>query len=672
MLNHIELTKQQTKMIATKTMKFASGTAGYLIKLPFTIVLLCFLTTLPGKVISQTVPNDAASPDLTKLSIEELMNIEVISVTKSPEKLSEVASAIQVITQADILRSGAKTLPEALRLASNLQVAQVNSSQWAISARGFNNVLANKLLIMIDGRSIYTPLYAGVFWDIQNLILEDIDRIEVVSGPGGALWGANAVNGVINIITKNTKDTQGLFAEGAFGSNLPGLGSLRYGGQINNNFSYKVYGTGFNMGSTLDSNDLKAKDDWFILQGGFQFDWQTSEKDQLVLAQNIYKGKPNPDASGSPVIASGENTSLRWTHELSPKASFQILGYYDRTWRDFNNNFTEELKTYNLDWYNRYELGKRHKLSYGLNFRMMDHKVTNLELFKFVPEHKKLYLYSIFLQDEILLIKEKLRIIIGGKVEHNSFTGFEYQPNTRLTFTPTKQQTIWAAVSRAVRTPARIDREFQLDLVPGLSFISPNDKFLSETMLAYELGWRMQPHENLSISLAAFHNIYNNIRSAEPGPPPYNIPITFANGVKGKTYGIELSANQQLASWWKLRGGYTFIKKELSVKPGSNDLNKASAESNDPTNQLLIQSTIDLPKNINLGTVIRYVDKLPAPYVSAYTALDLQLGWKLNKEIELNIVGQNLLDKSHTEFIPSSPSPRRIERSIYAKIIWRH
>lgn len=608
---------------------------------------------------------------LKQLSLEELMDIKVTSVSKRPEKLTEVASAIQVITQKDIRNSGAKTLAEALRLAPNLQVAQVNSSQWAISARGFNNVLANKLLVLIDGRTVYTPMYAGVFWDVQNVLLEDVDRIEVISGPGGTLWGANAVNGVINIITKNSKDTKGLFVEGAIGSSLPGLGSLRYGGQLTKELTYRVYGTGFKMGSAIDTNDLKAKDQWSMIQGGVQLDWEASDNDKLSIQQNIYSNKPNPDAGNSPIIARGDNITARWEHKISGRSDFRLQAYYDHTWRDFRNEFTEDLKTYDIDWQHRYQLGRRHTLTYGLNFRLMDHKVTNLELFAFLPEQKRLYLYSIFLQDELRLIKDRLRLTVGAKVEHNSYTGFEYQPNARLTWTPTENQTVWGAVSRAVRTPARIDRGFFLYIAPDVPLISGSDNFISEKMVAYELGWRLQPLENISISLASFYNVYGNIRSAEPGPPPFFIPITFGNGVEGNTYGIELSATHQLTDWWNLRGGYTFLKKELSVKPGSSDLNQGTAESNDPVHQFLVQSIVNIPGRIELGTVLRYVDKLPAPYVKAYMGLDARIGWKLSEAIELSVVGQNLLDKNHYEFIPSSPSPRQVERSIYGKIICR-
>lgn len=634
-------------------------------------LLLWTIISLPGKGFSQTPIPPSPYNDLKRLSMEELMNIEVTSVSKKPEKLSEVASAIQVITSDNIRNSGAKTIAEALRLASNLQVAQVNSSQWAISARGFNNVLANKLLVLIDGRTVYTPLYAGVFWDVQNTLLEDIDRIEVISGPGGTLWGANAVNGVINIITKNTKDTRGLFVEGATGSNLPGSGSLRYGGKLSDDVSYKVYGTGFKMSSTLDSNGLNAKDQWSMIQGGLQLDWEVSGKDGLSLRQNSYSGRPNPDGNDSKIIARGSNIAVQWTHQTSEKFDFQLQAYYDHTWRDFRNDFTENLKTYDLDWHARNKLGQRHVVSYGVDFRILDHKVTNLPLFKFLPERKRLYLYSGFVQDEIMLVSDRLQFTVGAKIEHNSYTGFEYQPNGRLTWTPGKHQTVWAAVSRAVRTPARIDRDFFLNITPTIPLISGSDSFVSENMLAYELGWRVQPSANTSISVATFYNDYDNIRSTEPGPPPLNLPLTFANGVEGKTYGIELSATHQVSDWWNLRGGYTFLNKEMAVKSSSKDLNGGTAESNDPQNQFVIQSAMDLPGRLELGTVMRYVDELPKPHVPDYFGLDMRVGWHLNNALELNLVGQNLLDKRHIEFIPSSPSLRQLERSIYGKIIWR-
>ena len=635
------------------------------------VLFILFFLSGPLLLSAQKNANrDVAS--LLKLSLEDLMNIQVTSVSKNMENLEQTASAIQVITQADIRNSGAKTLPEALRLASNLQVAQVNSSQWAISARGFNNVLANKLLVLIDGRAVYTPMYAGVFWDVQNVLLEDVDRIEVISGPGGTLWGANAVNGVINVITKNSKYTKGLFAEAGAGSNFLGFASLRYGGQLNNKITYRVFGTGFKLGNTLLTNGSKANDEWTMGKAGFRMDWDASEKDLVTFQGNLYRGRPNPDAADTAVTATGDNLMLRWTHTSSERSDFQLQLYYDHTWRKFGNPFSEDLKTYDIDWQHRIKFGNRHEVTYGTNFRMMDHNVNDLPLFGFFPARKTLYLYSGFLQDKILLIKDRLHFTIGGKIEYNSYTEFECQPNGRLSYTPTEKQTIWAAVSQAVRTPSRIDRDFAAYLAPGVAFIQGNKNFVSETLTAYELGWRLQPHKTLSISLSSFYNIYDNIRSAEPGTtPPLNTPITFGNGVQGETYGIELAFMNQLTSWWSLKGGYTFLKKHLWLKADSKDANDATAESDDPQHQLVIQSNIKLPARFELGTVIRYVDKLPEPYVPSYFGLDMRIGWMLSKTIELNLVAQNLLDNHHPEFIPASPSPREIERSIYGKISFR-
>jgi iron complex outermembrane receptor protein len=634
------------------------------------MLFILFFLSAPSLLCAQknTTP-DVAS--LLKLSLEDLMNIQVTSVSKSIENLEDAASAIQVITEADIHNSGAKTLPEALRLASNLQVAQVNSSQWAISARGFNNVLANKLLVLINGRAVYTPMYAGVFWDVQNVVLEDVDRIEVISGPGGTLWGANAVNGVINVIMKSSKDTKGLLAEAGAGTNLSGFASLRYGGQLCKKITYRVFGTGFQLGNTLLTTGSKANDNWTMGKAGFRMDWDATAKDFVTFQGNIYDGRPNPDGADTAITATGDNLMFRWTHASSKRSDFQLQLYYDHTWRKFGNPFNEDLKTYDIDWQHRNKLGNRHEVTYGANFRTMDHNVNDLPLFGFFPARKTLYLYSGFLQDRITLIKDRLHFTIGGKIEHNSYTDFECQPNGRLSFTPTKKHTIWSAVSQAVRTPARIDRDFAAFLAPGLALIKGDSNFVSERLTAYELGWRTQPLKTLSLSLASFYNVYDNIRSAEPGPEPLNIPITFGNGVRGESYGVELSVTNQLTNWWSLKGGYTFLKKHLWLKAGSKDANHATAESDDPQHQLVIQSNIKLPARFELGTVVRYVDKLPEPYVPSYLGLDVRIGWMLSKTIELNLVAQNLLDNHHPEFIPASPSAREIERSIYGKATFR-
>jgi iron complex outermembrane receptor protein len=606
---------------------------------------------------------------LKRLSLEQLMDIEVTSVSRRAEKLSTTASAIQIITAEDIRSSGASSIPEALRLAPNLQVAQVNSSQWAVSARGFNNVLANKLLVMIDGRTVYTPLYAGVSWDVQNLPLEAVDRIEVISGPGGTLWGANAVNGVINIITKSAKETQGLSLEGGAGTELQGFGGARYGGRSASGLAYRVYGQGFGLGSTALSSGADAKDSWWMGQGGFRMDWNASKADGLTLQGDYYESRPDPDG-GVRVVARGGNAVGRWTRVLSDGSDFQLQVYYDRGYRDFGQGFTEDLSTYDVDWQHRFQLGRHQEVIWGLGARLMDHQTENLAAFAFLPAHKLLHLYSGFVQDEIALVDQRLRLTLGSKFEHNGYTGFEVQPSARLAWAPTARHTVWAAVSRAVRTPARLDRDFFLYAAPSVPFIIGSD-LQSEELLATELGWRLQAHARVSLSLSTFYNDYDNVRTAEPGPPPAGLPITLANGLRGHTYGAEMAAVYQVSDHWRLRGGYTFLKKELSLKPGSNDLNGGSAESNDPQHQFLIQSSADLPGRIELGSVLRYVGALPKPQVPSYADLDLRLAWKPMGRLELAVVGQNLLHGEHVEFIPSSPSPRRVERGVYGKITWR-
>jgi iron complex outermembrane receptor protein len=650
-------------------------------KIPLlTWLLLCFLLLNNNSQAQDTI----VSPlDLKKLSLEDLMNIEVTSVSKRPEKLGEVSSAIQVITGEDIHRAGVKTVPEALKLAANIQIGQANSTQWAISTRGFNsnNVLANKLLVLVDGRTVYTPMYAGVFWDVQNLVLEDIDRIEVISGPGGTLWGANAVNGVINIITKNSADTQGLFAEAAYGNFMPGMASLRYGGKINDKISYRAYATGYRMGPTLDTNGVSTKDEWAMGQGGVRVDWNASEKDKVMLQANGYYNDLhlNPKADTSALNASGENALARWNHSfLQDKAHFQLQVYFDHTWRDYGKvygeKFTEDVKTYDIDWQNRYQLGSRHTLTYGMGYRLMDHRMHNSSYWGFFPLDKTLNLYNTFVQYEVMPVKDKLRLTIGTKVEHNTYTGFQYQPNVRLAWMVTKQQTLWAAASRAVRNPARIDRDFGIYTNafgnPHFPVFTGTDTFRSETVMAYEAGWRFNVSKKLSASLSGFYNVYDNLRSVQPGPAAtFGFPLLIENGVKGETYGAELSFNSQLTSWLSLRGGYTFLWKHLWAKQGHQDVNKATSESNDPQNQALLQATVDLPFHLQFCTVARYVDSLVNPKLAPYCGLDARVAWKFKNLLELSVTGQGLLYDRRTEFITDKP-PRSIPRGFYGKIIF--
>src|SRR5713226_9727952 len=463
---------------------------------------------------------------LKRLSLDQLMNIEVMSVSRRPEHLFETPSAIQVITQDDIRRSGATSLPEALRLASNLEVAQVDSRQWAISARGFNSTTANKLLVLIDGRTVYTPLYSGVFWDVQDVPLWDIDRIEVISGPGATLWGANAVNGVINITTKGAPDAQGLVVSGGGGTQLRGFGGARYGGAVGSNVHYRVYGKASSRDPTVFPSGQSTRDNWHTWQGGFRVDGNASEVNQLVLQGDLYGGEFAQPSAGH-IGVNGGNLVGRWSHAFSATSEARLQLYYDRTDRNIPSTFAENLDTYDVDFQHRAVLARRHDVVWGLGYRLINDHVGNSVVLAFLPPHVRRKWFTAFVQDEIALMPDRLHLTVGAKVERNDYTGYEVQPSGRVSWTPAGGGALWAAVSRAVRAPSRIDREL---FAPGQPpyFIQGGPNFRSEELLAYELGYRAQALDRLGVSLATFYHRYDHLRSIEMVNPPAPFPITLA------------------------------------------------------------------------------------------------------------------------------------------------
>lgn len=598
--------------------------------------------------------------------MEELLEIEVTSISMRPEKLTEVASAVQVITGEDIHRSGVTRLPEALRLVSNLQIAQANSHDWAITARGFNGlpsaggILANKLLVMIDGRSVYNPLFGGVYWDAQYASLTDIDRIEVVSGPGGTLWGANAVNGVINVVTKSAKETQGVHLAAAAGSFLRDFAEARYGFQANQKLFGRVYVRHFDQRSTANESGEDIKDDWTTAFGGFRMDYYPSEANTLTLQGDFYSGVENKDSLTSHATIDGQNVLARFTHLFSDASDLRVQAYFDRTWRITPNSaskFFYELYTYDLDLQYRFPVGSQHSLLFGGSYRFRkDYTATT-----FVPLSRDMPLYSGFVQDEITIAPNLLKLTLGSKFLHNVFSGFEVQPCARLAWTLNDRHTLWTSVSRAVRTPSRFDSDV----------IVSDVEFDSEKVIAYELGYRVRPVEQLSLSLATFFNHYSDLRSLDTNlnPPP---TIIFANSQRAESWGLELSGSFQATAWWRLRGGYTYFDKTIwatsaQVLPISEEF-----EGVDPRNIAMLQSIMDLPKNFQLDLIGRYADSLPSipitqpvPAVPAYVTFDLRVAW-IYKSFEISIVGQNLLEGEHTEVGVS-----KIPRSIYGKIVWQ-
>lgn len=600
---------------------------------------------------------------LKKMSMEELMDLEVTSVSRRPEKLSEAASAIQVITGEQIRRSGASSLPEALRLAGNLEVAQVDSRQWAISARGFNNTTANKMLVMIDGRTVYTPLYAGVFWDVQDTLLEDIDRIEVISGPGATLWGANAVNGVINITTKSARDTQGVFLEGGGGTELRGFGGFRYGDQLATNMHFRVYGKYFDRDSTVLPSGRDATNDWHMGQGGFRLDWEPASVNLLTLQGDIYGGEIAMPGTNGQMTASGGNVLGRWTHTISDESDFHLQMYYDRTHRSIPDSFGEDLDTYDVDFQHRFPIGERHAVVWGLGYRLTEDHVRNSASLAFLPARLEQHLFSGFVQDEIVLVKDRLNLTIGTKLEHNHYTDFEVEPSARLTWLITPRQTLWAAVSRAIRAPSRIDRDFYVPGAPPFA-LAGGTNFNSERLIAYELGYRIKPVEKLSLALAGYYNFYDELRSVDTISPGQ---FVLGNNFKGEVWGVELTANWHATDWWRLQAGYNYIHKNLW--PTSPAALSSVREGNDPHHQFSAQSIMDLPAHFQFDVTARYVDSLPSPTVPSYFTVDVRVAWRF-KNLELSVVGQNLLDDRHPEF--GAPASRtEIERGVYGKVTCR-
>ncbi len=666
------------------------------------LLLLAAWLCTTGMTLGQSALESSAAPgrDLTELSLEELANLEVTSVSKKPEKLSQAAAAITVITQDDLRHSGVTSIAEALRLAPGLEVGQVDAHTWAISSRGFNDTFANKLLVLLDGRSVYTPLFSGVYWDVQDTLLEDIDRIEIIRGPGATLWGANAVNGVVNIITKSAKETQGGLVVAGGGTEELGFAGLRYGGKLSETAFYRVYTKYFTRDSSVQPNGDLADDRWQMGRSGFRVDWDASSRSTLTLQGDIYGGKLNqtytfptlapPDFSevvSKPVNLSGGNLLGRWRQEFSADADMTLQLYYDRT-RRAAGYFREERDTYDVDWQQHLAVGERQDWVGGAGYRLSADDLRGSFVTSFDPSHRATQLLNLFAQDDIELIKERVHLILGSKFEHNDYTGFEIQPAARLLWSPDQRNRFWGSVARAVRTPSRAESDIRLnnEVQPGtpptVYSVFGSEDFRSEDLLAFEAGYRVQAHDRLSLDLAAFYNIYNDLRTSEfqgiapdpslPGSPQV-ARLRLENKATAETYGTELTANWHVTESWRWRATYTFLQLQLHRKASSNDTSAEDDEGTSPHHQFSLQSSLDLPWHLQFDVTTRYVDRLSDLGVNGYVSLDLRLGWKPSRNVELSIVGQNLLDDRHPEFTPTIIPTQRTEvpRGVYGKILWR-
>lgn len=597
---------------------------------------------------------------LADLSFDELADIKVISVSKKAERIGSAPASIFVITNEDIRRSGATSLAEALRLAPNLQVAQINAQNYAISARGFNSSTANKLLVLIDGRIVYTPLYSGVFWDTQDVVLEDLDRIEVVSGPGSTLWGTNAVNGVINIITRSAKDTQGeLLAVGA-GSHRHGA-TLRHGGTLDNGTQYRVYGQYTDQNNTARAIGRQTRDAWHSERSGFRADW-AGEQEQLTLQGDAYNGTLDQTANQAKI--SGINLLSRWTHGLSDGASTSLLAYYDQTVRDFPGTYSETLDMLNVEFQHTLQPLDAHSVIWGASYRYALDRVGNSAALAFLPAQIDQKWASLFAQDEIAL-HEDLRLILGARLDRNDYTGVEVLPSARLAWQLSAEEMLWSAISRTVRAPSRLDRDLLISATP--SSLVPNSSFRSEVAQIYELGYRAQPTNALSYSLTAFHTQYDHLRTLERSGNDYIV----GNEMAGISSGLEAWGAWQATSVWRLSAGVTAQREKLRLKPGSTDPTGVSGAGNDPAYTWQLRSQLALSPHSDFDLMARRVSALPNPTVPGYTAVDARFALRLERDLELSLTAQNLFDRNHPEF-GSAVGRSQIPAGIFVKLLWRN
>ncbi|MEJ0061292.1 MAG: TonB-dependent receptor [Terricaulis sp.] len=608
----------------------------------------------------------AAAESLERLSIEELANLEIMSVSRRPEPVSEAPAAIFVITNEDIRRAGARSIPEALRLAPNLQVARGDSGSYAITARGFNHstLTANKLQVLIDGRSVYNPLYSGVFWDAQNVLLADIDRIEVISGPGGTLWGANAVNGVINIITRDASETSGTLVEAGAGTRNAQV-ALRHGGRLGADGAYRVYAMGFQRGPSDDAAGEEVSDQWDNGQAGFRADW-SGARDGFTLQGDIFAGEPEAiPGEVRPTTINGGNLLGRWTRRFADDSVLEMQAYYDRSRRTVSSGILSEIDTYAAEGQYAFTRSGRHSVVLGGGVRLNeDHFAPGPGTAFLSPPDRSLRLGQAFVQDTYSATSD-IDLTFGLKLEHNSYTGLEYMPNARAAWRLSDDALAWASVSRAVRTPARFDRDL---ITTGLLAGGPD--FVSETLTAYEIGYRAQPIPAANFSVSLYYNDYDDLRSVE-GQPPFVFPLVVSNQMSGETYGLEVWGDYALTDWWRLSAGANFLRKDLELDPGSHDVFGVQYAGNDPDYQYTARSLMNFSDDLELDLSVRAVDALPSPHVPAYTAFDARVGWRLTDEIELSFSGYNLFDDSHPEFRNSSTPLRQMPRSFFLTTRWR-
>jgi iron complex outermembrane recepter protein len=701
------LLKSEEGVVSKRSFPFAS----WIFTRRFALVLLATATLLARAGVSQSLPSPpspaqpAGSRDLATVSLEDLMNTRVTSVSKTEQKMSQAAAAIAVITQEDISRSGARNIPDLLRMVPGMDVSQINANSWAISARGFNQQFGDKLLVLIDGRAVYTPLLGGVNWDTQDVLLQDIDRIEVIRGPGATVWGANAVNGVINIVTKRAADTKGGLLSAGGGTERQADAAGQFGGAIHGNTDYRVFAKYLNRGSLPDFDGGSGDDGWHLVHAGIRADTSLSPKDSLTLEGDLYTGSEGATiihifSVDPPVVGnlntidrlSGGNILGRWNHTFSSRAGTSLQFYYDNYERTGPESI-EALKIADLDFNYHFGWGERQNIVWGVGYRHFADQDAGTIDQSFNPPNAELQLFTFFGEDTVALRPDRLYFTFGTKVENSYFTGYGLEPSVRLAWTPVDWATFWSSVSRSERSPTRRDAQLVAPLAvfpdpngsstPVEVILSGDPKFAPERVIAYEAGFRAQPNGRISVDVSAFFNQYDHLESLEPGteflqnsPAPARLvmPIKFGNLLYGTTEGGEVSANLKLTDRWTLSPGYAFLEMHLKPKAASQDQTSvAEIQGSSPQHQAQLRSHVDLSHGLAWDASAYFVGALPIQGVASYTRVDTQLRWKFAERAELSLVGQNLLQENHLESMDAITlvNSSFTKRNAYAEFTWR-
>jgi iron complex outermembrane recepter protein len=642
----------------------------------------------------------AQQQDLSQLTLEELTNIEVTTIGRKRQNVNRIPAAVYVITQEEIRRSGATNIPDLLRLVPGVEVAQIDNTNWAISIRGANSISSNKLLVLIDGRTVYYPTYSNVFWDVQDTLLDDVERIEVVRGPGASLWGANAVNGVINIITKKAEDTQGSLVSVGAGNYDQAFGAVRYGGLLGARGSYRIFSKFSLRDNVVHPATAPLAAQSRMLRGGFRTDSNLADDNRLTIQGDIYQGlAPQaiyrsvltrfPLVTDDNVTVAGGDLLLRWKHRLAGGSETTLQAYYDRS-RHPDILLTQFHEVIDFDFQHRLPL-ERHDILWGAGFRNIRQASVGSWELSLNPSGRYLRLFSGFVQDEITVLPRRVILTAGAKLEHNGYSGVEVQPTVRLLWTPTRHQSAWLSVSRAVRLPSVWDNAVAMNMTsaplpdgtPALATLSRNPNFRSEELVAYELGYRTQPKKRLSLDMAAFFQHYNHLctllqsepfLALAPNPPHVVVPHLLTNLRDGNAYGIEVTSTYSPRSFWKTSGSYSWLRQiTRSTSPGDVVFSFPGQDGDNPEHQFQLHSYLTLPHTVEADTGLYYTGALAGQGIKRYTRLDARLGWQPTQGLELSFGAQNLLEPSHYEFKPywEYLASGKIERAFYGRMTWR-